>query len=1358
MIGRERLWDLLVVLVLLVLSLVLFWPVTFGDRSLVPFDNLYAFPPWQAFAEPMGVAVPHNELLSDLLLENYAWKTFIVQALQDRQIPLWNPHIFAGVPFLAAGQHSALYPLSIPFYLLPLAKAYGYFTVLHLFLAALFMYVFLRTIGVGRWGSTIAGLTYSFSGFVIVSVNFPMVIAAVTWLPLVLAMTELAVRSRERDVGSPFPVPYILGGALALGVQFLAGHAEMSYYLLMVTAFYAACRLGVLWWRTRDTRGTLLLASLLLGMPLLAIGLAAVQLVPFLELARVNFREGSATVQEIVGWAFPPRQVITFLIPDFFGNPSHHGYFDLVTRHWVPISRNAHGEPVNTIFWGLKNYVEAGSYVGILAILLATIAVLRRRGVHVWLFAGLAVVSFLLSFGIPLYALLYYLLPGYGQLHTPFRWVFPYTVSMAVLAGLGVEALSKGPNAADQSRLQVSGPRLLGWLALAAGAVGIFGALLILLVPSLFMPAADHMLALSDLAQASFPDGRAFLSYQWRNLLLFSLFLFASGGVIAASHLRVRLPGRLRQHQLWKPLALGVLITDLFAIATGFNPAAEPDLAQFTPPSVQFLQQQNELFRIATFDAPGEKTFNANVGMYYGLHDIRGYDSMIPKQYASFMGLIEKQGELIYNRIAPLYRYDSLDSPLLDLLNVKYVLTTQHIPNPGFTLVYDEEVRIYRNDDCLPRAFVVYEAEVCEDEAQMLSTVASLDPRERVVLAEEPPEGSLAREAIPGEVSYTEARVTEYAINQVTVEVELSQPGWLILADSYFPGWRAYLQVGDGQERDLHIYRADYNFRAVQLDTGHNVVRFRYSPMSLKLGVYISFMAAVVMLAVIGFWLWRRFYREEEGDPLIKRVVKNSMTPMATSFLNKLIDTAFAMLMLRILGPEGAGKYGFAVVVFVFLEILTNFGLNTLLTREVSKDPSQANRYLSNTAILRLLILVAMTPLLLLFLLAWRTFFGLADDTTAAILLLAVSLIPGSISTALTSVFLAHEKMEYPAAITIVTTIIRVSLGVVVLLMGLGIVGLAGVAVLTNIATALILLYLVIRLLLRPRLEFDPGFSRGMVGTSYPLMINHFLATMFWRVDVTLLQPMKGDAVVGWYTTAYRFLDALVIIPSTLTVALFPLMSRYAREARGALVRTYTTSLKVLIIISLPIALLTTFYAEAIILIVGGDAYLPHAAIALRILVWSIPFGFINSVTQYVLIAIDKQRFLTGAFVIGASFNLIANLLLIPVFSYQAAAATTILSEFVLLLPFYYGVRKHLSPIPWAGLTWRPVAGTLLAAAVLWLLRDVSFLLLIPVCLAAYGGFLIVTGTFSRDDIALMRQLLPGRIRPAPPTPQAPES
>jgi len=1257
--------------------------------------------------------------------------------------------LFAGVPFLAAGQHSALYPFSVLFYVLPIPEAYGYFTVLHLFMAGLFMHVFVRIIGGGRLGSTVAGLTYALSGFMIVSIDFPMVVATVTWLPLILTAAELAIRTQERKGSARSPIPYLLGGALVLSIQFLAGHAEMSYYLILVTAFYAACRLGILWWKERAVKRLVLLSLLLLGMIGLGLALGAVQLIPFLELARVNFRQGSATYQDIIGWRYPLRQVITFLIPDFFGNPSHHAYFDIVTRQATPVTQDFTGQPINTIFWGIKNYVEAGSYVGVLSILLALVAVLRRRDRYVWIFASLAIVSLLLSFGAPLYAVLYYLLPGYNQLHTPFRWVFPYTASMAVLAGLGAASLGRVAQRKPGSRLSWFGPRLVGWIAFWAGILGLGLLLLIFVRPDPFVVLADRFLTYSDLAQRAFANGAVLLSYQWRNLLIFSVFLMAAGAAIRLSYCQIYLPGPLKAHEVWKPLAVVVLSLDLMVIAAGFNPAADPALAEFAPPSVTYLQSDDELYRLASFNAQGEKTFNGNVGMYYRLHDVRGYDSIIPKQYAVFMGLIEDQGELMYNRIAPLYNYDSLESPLLDLLNVKYILTTQHLPNPGYTLVYDDELRIYRNDDYLSRAFVVYRADVIQDEETLLHELKEFDPRRRVLLEQQPSLDFVSLPPVEPDETPPQVHFREYSVNQATLEVQMPREGWLVLADSHFPGWKAFLQTDDGQEQELQIYKANYNFRAVPLAAGDNVVRFRYSPMSVKLGLYGSFMAVVVMLAAGGFWLWGLVYREEEEDPLVKRVIKNSMTPMATSFLNKIIDTAFAMLMLRILGPEGAGKYGFAIVMVVFLEIVTNFGLNTLLTREVSKDRAQANRYLSNTAILRLTILLAVTPLLFIFLAVWRRLFALSDDTTVTILLLTLSLIPGSISTALTSVFLAYEKMEYPAAITTVTTIIRVTLGVAVLVMGLGIIGLAAVSIITSIITAVILLYLLVSLILRPKLEFDPRFEREMVGTSYPLMINHLLATLFWRVDVTLLQPMKGDVVVGWYTTAYRFLDGLNIIPSTFTAAIFPVMSRYAREARHSLVRTYTTSLKVLIIISLPVALLTTFYAEGIILIFGGQAYLPHAAIALRLLIWSIPFGFINSVTQYVLIAIDQQRFLTGAFMIGATFNLVANLLLIPAYSYQAAAFTTIISEVVLLLPFYYGVRKHLSSIPWLRLTWRPLLSTLLAGAFLWLLRDLTFLVLLPGSLAVYLTCLIVTGTFTQDDLSLIRQILPARLRPS---------
>jgi len=1325
---RGWIYELLIALGLLVLPLLFFWPVIFGGKTLIPFDNLYAFEPWRSYATQRGVGVPHNLLLSDLLLENYAWKEFILEALRSRQVPFWNPYIFAGVPFLAAGQHSALYPLSIIYYIFPLPQAYGYFTVLHLFLAGLFIYIYGRVLGLSRWGGLLAGVTYTFSLFMVVRVVWPQTIATVTWLPLILALVELAFRAQESEPPKP-PLPYLLGGALVLGVNFLAGHAEFSYLVLLTTGFYTLCRLASLWWRVRDLRRTLYLAVGVSVMIILGLGLGGIQLLPLYELVTRSFRQDSAGYQEIIGWAYPKRQVITFLAPNFFGNPAHHAYFDLLSRKVVPVTANFAGDPIDTIFWGIKNYVEAGSYVGILPLLLAVVAVFGRRTRYFWIFASLALLSLLFAFGTPLYALLFYILPGYRQLHTPFRWVFPYTLSIAVLSGLGADCLVKRDG---------ESPRLIGWLALSLGCMGLLLTALVFLRPGPFVSLADRLLAASQKALEAFANGGLLLSYQWPNLVHLALFSAAGGLAIVLAYLT-------RSRRIWQPLALFVLVCDLFIIGRGFNPAVDPELIDFTPPSVAFLQSDPDLFRFTTFNAPGEKSFNANAGIFYRLFDVRGYDSIIPQQYAQFMGLIEEQGELLYNRIAPLYEYSSLDSPLLDLLNVKYVVTTRHIPNPGYTLVYDDEVRIYRNDDYLPRAFVVPEAKIIEDEEARGEALRVFDPREYVILEEEPPTpgGGLSQESSVGS---PRVAITEYTINQVTIEVDMAQPGWLLLADSYFPGWKAYDRVGESEE-ELQIYKADGNFRAVFLEAGEHTVRFKYSPLSFKLGLYVTFLAGVITLIGFGYSLWGHMYREEPKTT-IQRVLKNALTPMGTSFLNKGVDTAFAMVMLRILGPEGQGKYGFAIFIVGYFEIVTNFGLDTLLTREVAKDPSQGNRYLSNTAILRLLILLGVLPLLFIFLAVWRGLFALSGDTIAAILLLTFSLIPSNISAALSSLFRAHEKMEYPAAITTVSTILKVTLGLLALLLGFGFVGLAGVSVIVNLVTLLILLYLVIKTFFRPQLEFNPPFSKEMLGLSYPLMINHLLATLFFRVDVTLLQPMKGNTVVGWYTAAYKFIDGVNIIPSAFTIAIFPIISRFAQDARESLIKAYTLAIKALLIVSLPLALLVTFYARGLILIFGGSEYLPHSAIALSLLIWYAPLGFINSVTQYLLIAIDQQRFLIRAFLIGLAFNIVANLIFIPSYGYQAAAVITILSEIALFLPFYYGVRKHLTSIPWLSLAWRPALSTLLMGAFLWWFRRLNFLLLVPSSLLLYLATLVALGTFEREEIAIIRELIPLKRRP----------
>jgi hypothetical protein len=113
--------DLVVAALLLALAALFFAPVILGGATLVPFDNLFRFPPWRAFAAEFGVTTPYNELASDLLLENYAWKKFIVESLRAREIPLWNPYLFAGVPFLAAG--ATFRALSVLDSVLPFALA-----------------------------------------------------------------------------------------------------------------------------------------------------------------------------------------------------------------------------------------------------------------------------------------------------------------------------------------------------------------------------------------------------------------------------------------------------------------------------------------------------------------------------------------------------------------------------------------------------------------------------------------------------------------------------------------------------------------------------------------------------------------------------------------------------------------------------------------------------------------------------------------------------------------------------------------------------------------------------------------------------------------------------------------------------------------------------------------------------------------------------------------------------------------------------------------------------------------------------------------------------------------------------------
>ena len=312
-----------------------------------------------------------------------------------------------------------------------------------------------------------------------------------------------------------------------------------------------------------------------------------------------------------------------------------------------------------------------------------------------------------------------------------------------------------------------------------------------------------------------------------------------------------------------KPSRSILLTLDLWLIGFVFNPRVDPDLLTFRPPAVEWLEQRqdpDQPWRFTTFQHPDEqKTYNANLGMLDWLQDVRGYDSIISKQYADYMSQLQTQGDLLYNRIAPIYapNFAALDDPLFDLLGIRYVMTTQDIPNESYRLVYDNEVRIYENLDAMPRAIIVPEA-VGASETNRLGSDTPVGSAT---------DGSCCRptrklpEPVYGE--RRETKVREYGLNDVLVEVDIDAPGWLILTDAYFAGWRAYVRpldvVDEGTATHPGIRSADLSGQrqlpgGLPFRAGLAAVRFHYTPMSFKIGLYTSFLALMLLFLLVGWW------------------------------------------------------------------------------------------------------------------------------------------------------------------------------------------------------------------------------------------------------------------------------------------------------------------------------------------------------------------------------------------------------------------------------------------------------------------------------------------------------------------------
>ncbi|MAU11532.1 MAG: hypothetical protein CL607_17040 [Anaerolineaceae bacterium] len=1348
---RRLLPDLISILILFALPLGFFSQQTLGGKTLLPTENIYQYEPYASESAQAGApAYPQNHLISDLVLQNYQWKNFIITQLGEGEIPLWNPNQFAGIPFLAAGQHSALYPLSAIYYVMDLPSAYGWFTVVNLWLAGVFMYAFIVLgLGLRREAAMMAGVIYQFNSFVIASVVFQMMIGGIPWLPLMLLMTEFIIR-QQRLMGRPASVPWVLVGAGALGMNILAGHVEITIYTLLITGFYAAVRLGGDGWRRRTWGLMVKQGAWLLAMVALGMALGAVQFLPLFEFANSNWRAARTDFWQVLSFAHPPRDILQFLLPNFYGNPSHHHYFDVFSLQMVPVS----GVNQTHTDWGIKNYVESALYVGVLPLLLSVYALYDR-----WIgwrfrsddprttttanrvmaneppvraiFAVLGFFSLLFMFGVPVYAIVY-VLPGINQLNSAFRWVFGLSLAVAVLSAYGMDGLIRRAAEKFAPRLTVVG--LLIMIASLLLMVALLASRL--LFPQL-EPIIEQVRSSMLNASRAFPDARSFYSYEFGNLLIFAIDLFLSGGMFW----RV---GRMRGFAgfgRWAVFSVALVTIDLMIASWGFNPASDPALLAYKPESIAFLQSQQQdgdVWRFTTYEDPKRSPIlNANLGWMYGLYDIRGYDSIIPKPTMDLMQGLAPQVQRDFNRIAPIFMTyeddqgnayfnatDALTSPVLDQLAVRYVLTyaDQDISAPGYELAYsDASLRIYENTEALPYAYL----QPLTDETPLPLTLTGNTGREKFI------------------------------------DLTADQLRTLIISENYAEGWRAFIRpqgAAEDTEQPLEVVATANNLQSVEipigtedLPAGSYTVRLVYSPVTFQVGVFGSVLGVLVLTLLAGIWVWRSFVgTNTEESSTTARVARNSVAPIVLRLFNRGIDFVLAFIIYRMLDPESVGTYNFAVVIFVWFDIFINFGLNLYLIREVARDKLRSGFYFFNTSFMRFGLFLLGILLLIGFLDLWPRLGANAieQEGVLALFLLYMGLLPATLNTGMTALFYAYERAEVPSTIETITAINKAVFGVIVLVLGGGIIGLAAVSIVNNFITFGILVWQGRSLIGRiPSFKPDFRLMGNMARESWPLMLNHFLATIFFQFDIVILQAVRGERTVAEYSTSYKWLLAINIIPAMFTQALFPVLSRQSEEDMDAFYRSYTFGLKLMLTLSLPLAVAFMALAEVLTIILAGPGYLPNAAIALQVMIWSIPLGWMNSLTQYALIALNLQRWITVAFFLAVGFNIVTNLIFIPQYGFVAAAVTTIFSEAALLVPFGILMQRGMQrPVPWLGITWRPALATLAMLAVTVITWPLLNVLAVALGTVVYAVVLIALRPLSDEESAMLNRMLPNRL------------
>ncbi|MEO6445268.1 MAG: hypothetical protein ABIZ91_10595 [Gemmatimonadaceae bacterium] len=733
---------------------------------------------------------------SDQYIAGYAFRDFAARYFREHgAIPQWNPYLFGGMPFVDAMHGDTFYPTALLRALLGTDVGMTWGFMVHVFLAGLFSYLFLRSIGLSFFASLVGGVAYQMGGNVagLVSPGHDGKLFIAALLPLALLLVVRGVRDGKRFSWGVL--------AIVIGLAVLSPHPQLLQYMLLMTgafALFMAMGWGsdeLLPRRRGMTRLAFALGSVGLGMVM-----GAIQYWPVKTYEPFSPRAGGKDWAHAISYSMPPEETLNFAVPQFSG--------------------------ILDSYWGQNGIHFHADYVGITTLMLAGLAFgawalgSQKRLVRFWLVSF--IISLLWAMGgfTPFYALVYAVVPGTKYFRAPSTMLYVVSFCLAVLAAFGAERALRGG---------VRPRYVIGW-GIAALLIGLLGAtgMLTNLAVALALPERLDAVMANDGA----------LKVGALRSMVFALLLLAALWMISARRLSRDLSGIL--------LAL-VVATDLWTVLRSYWIFMEPASVSFASnPVIDYLKQQPQPFRVLPNQTAPSEVWRDPTLRYDGLmvHDIAQVLGYHGNQLSS------------YDRLAGSEEgYRQLGNPnFWRLANMRYILTNSpdSMGIPGLRTVAGPAKDAAGNDLYLHQLPVethyawVTPVIVKADEASILNTV--LDSRFDVTRAalfdsSVQVEGKSVQ-ALPPPLDIS-ANVTSYQAGKVSISLDKPAPegSALMVSENWYPGWTATV---DGAPAVLG--KADVTFIGVALPAGARKIELTFESVSYETGKRVTIFAILLAL------------------------------------------------------------------------------------------------------------------------------------------------------------------------------------------------------------------------------------------------------------------------------------------------------------------------------------------------------------------------------------------------------------------------------------------------------------------------------------------------------------------------------